>query len=263
MERSEINSLFDDFNKNYVAKNISEKVELSLEYFDHTYIIAELCFDGYTYKSFSYDELVNYDNSKLPYAPNATLDEVFQKWLNVPLKDRSVYTGWELIESLKEYVSSSYPEEINLDNPLSLMLYILDERTNIARFDVTIIKHDWLRKIHSLRLTGEVGRDFLARQNVVLDFTSCATPIDIDRELRTKMKFFLYYGNGLDALWDILTGMCFYGDDFLIKRKNTHQYTKYGRVIDFTKKVDKICELFKEASKSIYSNITVKIEFVD
>lgn len=263
MERTEINSLFDDFNKNYLAKDISEKVKLSLDYFDQSYIIVELRFDGYTYKSFSYDEIVNYDNAKLPYAPDATLDEVFQKWLSVPLGDRSVYTGWELIESLKEYTSASYPKEIDLNNPLSLMLYILDERTDISRFDATKIKHEWIRELYFLRLTGEPGSDFFARKEVILDFASCNDPRALTREIRTKMKFFLYYGDGLDALWDILTGMCFYGDDFVIKRKRTYKYTEYGRTIDFTDEIDDICKLFKEVSESKYSDITVKIEFVN
>jgi RNAse (barnase) inhibitor barstar len=77
------------------------------------------------------------------------------------------------------------------------------------------------------------------------------------------MKFFFYYGDGLDALWDILTGMYFYGDDFTIKRKRIYRYEEYGRMTDRTHRIDKICELFKEASESIYSDITVKIEYID
>ena len=104
MERAEINSLFDDFNENYIEKSISKKVKLSLEYFAQSYIIVDLRVNDYTYKSFSYEEIINYDSSGLPYDPNATLEESFQKWLEVPNKERNVYTGWELIGALKKYM---------------------------------------------------------------------------------------------------------------------------------------------------------------
>jgi RNAse (barnase) inhibitor barstar len=263
MEPAEISSLFDDFNKNYLAKSISDNVKLSLDFFDHDYVIVDLCVDGYTYKSFSYEELLNYDNSLIPYTPEATLEKMFQKFLAVPLNERDVYTGWELIKALKEYLESPYPNGINLDNPLCLMLYILDARTDIDKLDVSAIKHKWLHKIRDLRLTGKASEDFYKRKTVILDFVGCKDVRAIYRELRTKMQFFFYYGDGLDALWDILTGMYFYGDDFIIKRKRTHQYIEYGRIIDYTQRIDKICELFEEASKSIYGDITVKIEYVD
>ena len=263
MERAEINSLFDDFNENYIEKSISKKVKLSLEYFAHSYIIVDLRVNDYTYKSFSYEEIINYDSSRLPYDPHATLEEFFQKWLEVPNKERNVYTGWELISALKKYMYAPYPNETGLDDPLNLMFYILDERTDISRFDATKINHEWLTGLYNLRLTGECGNDFLARKKVILDLASCTYPREVKREIRTKMKFFFYYGDGLDALWDILTGMYFYGDDFVIKRKKTYKYAEYGRTVDFTDVVDKTCKLFKEASESIYSDITVKIEFVD
>lgn len=263
MERDEINLLFDDFNKNYIAKNFSKKLELSLDYFDHDYIIVDLCVDGYTYKSFSYEELLNYDKSLVPYTHTDTYEELFQKWIAIPLGERDSYTGWELIKALKEYLNSTYPTGINFDNPLCLMLYLIDERTDIGKLDVSGIKHKWLHDIFELRLTGTVSEDFYKRKPVVLDFAGCKDIRAIYTELRTKMKFFFYYGDGLDALWDILTGMYFYGDDFTIKRKRIHQYKEYGRIADYTQRIDEICELFEEASESIYSDITVRIEYID
>jgi RNAse (barnase) inhibitor barstar len=263
MERDEINSLFDDFNKNYIAKNLSEKVKLTFDFFDHDYVIADLCVDGYTYKSFCYEELLGYDNSLISYTYANTYEELFRKWLAIPLIERDSYTGQELIEALKKYLSSDYPDGINLNNPLCLMLYIIDERTDIDKLDVSIIQHKWLHDILELRLTGTVSEDFYNRKPVVLDFANCKDEREIYREIRTKMKFFFYYGDGLDALWDILTGMYFYGDDFTIKRKRIYRYEEYGRMTDRTHRIDKICELFKEASESIYSDITVKIEYID
>lgn len=263
MKRDEINSLFDDFNKNYIAKKLSEKVKLSFDYFDHDYVIVDLCIDGYTYKSFCYEELLDYDNTLIPCITANTYEELFKKWLDIPISARDVYTGWELIEALKEYLSSDYPNGINLNNPLYLMLYILDTRTDINKLDVSLIKHKWLHDIRSLRLSGTASENFYKRKTVILDFAGCKDIRGIYTELRTKMKFFFYYGNGLDALWDILTGMYFYGDDFIIKRKRTHQYVEYDKITDYTQKIDKICDLFEKASKSIYSDITVEIEYVD
>ena len=263
MKRDEINSLLDDFNKNYLAKNLSDNVKLSLDYFDHDYVIVDLCVNGYTYKSFCYEELLNYDNSLIQNTYANTYEELFKKWLAVPVSERDSYTGRELIEALREYLISPYPNGINLDNPLCLMLYILDERTNIGKLDVSGIKHKWLQDIFEIRLTGKASEEFYDRKPVVLNFAGCKDISAIYTELGTKMKFFFYYGDGLDALWDILTGMYFYGDDFIIKRKRTHQYKGYGRITDCTQKIDKICELFEEASESIYSDITVKIEYID
>ena len=192
MERAEINSLFDDFNENYIEKSISKKVKLSLEYFAHSYIIVDLRVNDYTYKSFSYEEIINYDSSILPYDPNATLEEFFQKWLEVPNKERNVYTGWELIGALKKYMYTPYPNETSLDDPLNLMFYILDERTDISRFDATKINHEWLTGLYNLRLTGECGNDFLARKEVILDLASCTYPREVKREIRTKMKFYFH-----------------------------------------------------------------------
>ena len=69
--------------------------------------------------------------------------------------------------------------------------------------------------------------------------------------------------NITNALWDILTGLYYYGDDFIIKRKRTHTYTEYGRTIDYTQTIDKVCEIFGEAALEEYSEMTVTIEYMD
>ena len=54
------------------------------------------------------------------------------------------------------------------------------------------------------------------RTVVTLDFRPCRYISQIYQEMRLKMKWDEDYGENLSALWDILWGMPYYGDDFLI-----------------------------------------------
>lgn len=263
MKREEIEKLLHKYNDDVISDSLRGRVKFQLDAYDDLYIMFSLFIDDDIYKFFSYEEVVEYDHSRFIYDVMVSLQSRYERAISVPIEKRDVYSGWELLFALENYIKTDGLDNIDLTNPLSFMLYILDNRTDISVIEEKNITHKWLVDIYHLRLTGSMPKEFYERKTVILDFASCNDFGDMYREMRTKMKWSLYYGESLDALWDILTGMYYYGDDFVIRRKEVHQFTEYGRVIDYTNKVDKICELFEEASKSIYSDITVKIEYVD
>ena len=41
---------------------------------------------------------------------------------------------------------------------------------------------------------------------IVIDFSKCKYPMDLHNEIRKKLELPEWYGNYLDALWDMLTG---------------------------------------------------------
>ena len=43
-------------------------------------------------------------------------------------------------------------------------------------------------------------------KTVVIDFSKCKYPLDLHNEIREKLELPEWYGNNLDALWDMLTG---------------------------------------------------------
>lgn len=43
-------------------------------------------------------------------------------------------------------------------------------------------------------------------KTLVIDFSKCKYPIDLHNEIREKLELPEWYGNNLDALWDMLTG---------------------------------------------------------
>lgn len=99
------------------------------------------------------------------------------------------------------------------------------------------------------------------RVSVTLDFTGCKYIGEVFLEMRTKMEWADYFGENLDALWDILRGMPYKGDDFTIIRPRYFTGVAYGEDAGFTEYVDKICSIFQEAESKGY--ITVKIEYTD
>ena len=42
--------------------------------------------------------------------------------------------------------------------------------------------------------------------NIVIDFSICKYPMDLHNQLSKKLELPEWYGNNLDALWDMLTG---------------------------------------------------------
>lgn len=43
-------------------------------------------------------------------------------------------------------------------------------------------------------------------KNIIIDFSKCKYPLDLHNEIREKLNLPEWYGNNLDALWDMLTG---------------------------------------------------------
>ena len=97
---------------------------------------------------------------------------------------------------------------------------------------------------------------------VTLDFTSCKYIPEIYKEMRTKMEWADFFGENLDALWDILTGMPYKGDDFTIIRPVRYKNIPYGQNDIFTEHVDKICAIFQRAQQR-YGDITVTVCYTD
>lgn len=97
------------------------------------------------------------------------------------------------------------------------------------------------------------------RVQVILDFTQCKYIGDLFKEMRTKMEWDDDFGENLSALWDILWGMPYKGDDFSILR--LHQYTNipHGQDTVFTEYVGKICAIFQRAQSQ--GLITVDIRY--
>ncbi len=263
MSHDEIRALLKSFNDNCIDASLKGKTFFDLGFLEDDYLIIDLHTDEFVFKFFSFDELIGYDRTRLiQWPPNAPQTEI-ERMLSIPLSERDVYSGWELLDALSDYIKYADPSNADLENPLFLCFYLLDKRTDVSSLDEKNISHKWLADIYHLRLTGRMPEEFYERKTVVLDFAACNTPDEIEREMQIKMKFFLYYGIGLDALWDILTGMDYYGDDFIIKRKKIYTYTAYGKVFDFSEDIDKICKLFNKAAESIYADISVKIEYVE
>ncbi len=43
-------------------------------------------------------------------------------------------------------------------------------------------------------------------KTVVINFSKCKYPMDLHSEIKEKLELPEWYGNNLDALWDMLTG---------------------------------------------------------
>ena len=117
------------------------------------------------------------------------------------------------------------------------------------------------------RLKNEFGTEhfdyvLLPREQVTLDFSKCQYIMEVYHEMREKMDWEDWYGFNLDALWDILTGLPYKGDDFLILRPRVYRGIPYGKNREFTEVVDEICQVFEEA-QTTYGEITVKLQYTD
>ncbi|MDD6479337.1 MAG: barstar family protein [Oscillospiraceae bacterium] len=43
-------------------------------------------------------------------------------------------------------------------------------------------------------------------KKINIDFSECKYPLDLHREIKERLELPEWYGNNLDALWDMLTG---------------------------------------------------------
>lgn len=95
---------------------------------------------------------------------------------------------------------------------------------------------------------------------VTLDFTICRNEPELYAVMRREMEWEDWYGENLDALWDILTGLPHRGDDFLILRPREYAFLPYETNLRMTKKVSQICEIFREAQET-YGDLTVEVQY--
>lgn len=113
-------------------------------------------------------------------------------------------------------------------------------------------------------LKAELGAEhfdytLLPRELVILDFTKCRYIGEIYLEMREKMEWDDWYGDNLDALWDILTGLSYKGDDFIIRRPRVYTDIPYGKNEGFGEYMDKVHGIFRDAQQEV--NITVRLEY--
>ena len=70
------------------------------------------------------------------------------------------------------------------------------------------------------------------------------------------------FGENLSALWDILRGMPYRGDDFTIIRPVRFEGIPHGQDDIFTEYVDKICAVFQRAQER-YGDISITVRYTD
>lgn len=102
--------------------------------------------------------------------------------------------------------------------------------------------------------------DLPLREQVTLDLTGCGSRKDIYRELRRKMAWEDWYGENLDALWDILTGLPHRGGDFVILRPRRYAGISSERDDRFTSYVDQVCSVFQQAQEE--GCVTVQVRYL-
>lgn len=116
------------------------------------------------------------------------------------------------------------------------------------------------------KLKNELGDKYfnyilLPREQVTIDFCACKYISEIFKEMRIKMEWDSWYGENLSALWDILRGMPYKGDDFTIIRPRRFTNIPHGENEAFTNYVDKVCSIFQRAeNKGI---LTVRVKYTE
>lgn len=102
--------------------------------------------------------------------------------------------------------------------------------------------------------------DLPLRERVTLDLTGCGSRRDVYRELRRKMAWEDWYGENLDALWDVLTGLPHRGGDFVILRPRRYAGTSGEPDELLTKYVDRVCSVFCQAREEGF--VTVRVRYL-
>ena len=81
-------------------------------------------------------------------------------------------------------------------------------------------------------------------KTVVIDFSKCKYPMDLHNEIRKKLELPEWYGNNLDALWDMLTGFIETPIEITVIYKPENKMAE-----NLKESVLKVIETFKEASE--------------
>lgn len=97
----------------------------------------------------------------------------------------------------------------------------------------------------------------LPREQVTLDFRDCKYMGEVFQVMRKNMAWEDWYGETLDALWDILTGLHYRGDDITILRPQRYTGISFGKNKDFTEYMDKLCGVFQRAEREGVLTVSV------
>ena len=81
-------------------------------------------------------------------------------------------------------------------------------------------------------------------KTVIINFSKCKYPLDLHNEIREKLELPEWYGNSLDALWDILTGFSETPVSITVIFKPENKAAE-----NLKENVLKVIETFKEASE--------------
>ena len=81
-------------------------------------------------------------------------------------------------------------------------------------------------------------------KTVVIDFSKCKYPMDLHNEIRKKLELPVWYGNNLDALWDMLTGFIETPIEITVIYKPENKAAE-----NLKENVLKVIETFKEAAQ--------------
>lgn len=81
-------------------------------------------------------------------------------------------------------------------------------------------------------------------RSIIIDFSKCKYPMDLHNTIREKLNLPEWYGNNLDALWDMLTGFIETPVNITVIYKPENKSSE-----SLKENVQKIIECFKEASE--------------
>ena len=81
-------------------------------------------------------------------------------------------------------------------------------------------------------------------KTVVIVFSKCKYPMDLHNEIREKLELPEWYGDNLDALWDMLTGFIETPIEVTVIYKPENKMAE-----NLKESVLKVIETFKEASE--------------
>lgn len=92
-------------------------------------------------------------------------------------------------------------------------------------------------------------------EQITLDFTHCRDRAALYGEMREKMAWADWYGETLDALYDILTGQPGGRGAYLILRKRCMEE---GAAADYLGRIEQV---FRDAARDT-DGLTVRVEYV-
>ncbi|MBQ5911190.1 MAG: barstar family protein [Clostridia bacterium] len=91
-------------------------------------------------------------------------------------------------------------------------------------------------------------------KHITIDFSLCKHPIDLHNELKEKLHLPEWYGNNLDALWDMITGFLETPSDITVVFKPKNQAAS-----NLKEDVLNIISVFNEAAEE-YGEIIFNCE---